>query len=396
MTKLNVIVVGGGIGGCAAALALTRAGHDVEVFERAAFHAEVGAGIQISPNASRLLHRYGLASALEAVAVKPGALVARRWDDGQLLAREELGPEMMEAFGAPHYHLHRADLLRTICAAIPPGRLHLEKRCIRIVDDGNRVRAEFEDGSTAEGDVIVGADGIHSMVRQHLHGEQPARFSHNIAFRGLAPAEKVAGLGLHRDVTNWMGPGGHFVHYFVSSGQYLNFVAVSEQSEWTGESWNDQADVAEIRERFSGWHHQVRTILDATETPFKWALFDRAPLPWWSKGRITLLGDACHPMLPYMAQGAAQAIEDGATLARCLSEHCGTVEDALAKYERIRMPRTTDVQSRSRKNARIFHLPDGADQKARDARMAARGRKKKKSPEMASRSDIFAYDAERI
>ena len=393
MSPLRVLIIGGGIGGSAAALAMLRAGHKVSVFEQVKAKSEVGAGIQISPNASRLLHRYGLSARLDEIAVRPQAVEARRWDDGNVLSSEPLGETVETAFGAPHYHVHRADLLKVITDAIPQGSLHEGKRCIGIVDNGNCVLAKFDDGSSAEGDVLVGADGIHSYVRKHLLGEEAPRFSGNIAFRGLVPRERIRHLDLKHNTTNWMGPGGHFIHYFVSSGRYLNFVAVSEQSEWRGESWNDRADVAEAISRYSGWNSQIHEILQASERIFKWALFDRAPLQSWTKGRVTLLGDACHPMLPYMAQGAAQAIEDGATLARCLAEEPVDTEAALRRYETIRLPRTSRVQAMARRNATVFHLPDGPEQQERDSKMASR-REKVKAQAPAGRGEIFAHDAE--
>jgi salicylate hydroxylase len=393
MSPLRVLIIGGGIGGGAAALAMLRAGHQVSVFEQVKAKSEIGAGIQISPNASRLLHRYGLSARLDSIAVRPQAVEARRWDDGKVLSSEPLGETVETAFGAPHYHVHRADLLKVITDAIPQKSLHEGKRCIGIVDDGSSVVAKFDDGSSAEGDVLVGADGIHSYVRKHLLGEEAPRFSGNIAFRGLVPRERIGHLGLKLNTTNWMGPGGHFVHYFVSSGRYLNFVAVSEQSEWRGESWNDRADVIEATGRYPGWNSQIHEILGAAERIFKWALFDRAPLQYWTKGRVTLLGDACHPMLPYMAQGAAQAIEDGATLARCLAEAPAGVELALQRYETIRLPRTSHIQAMAQRNATVFHLPDGPAQQERDSKMALR-REKAKAPAPAGRGGIFAHDAE--
>ena len=393
MSPLRVLIIGGGIGGSAAALAMLRAGHKVSVFEQVKAKSEVGAGIQISPNASRLLHRYGLSSRLDEVAVRPQAVEARRWNDGKVLASEPLGETVETAFGAPHYHIHRADLLKVITDAIPQESLHEGKRCIGIVDDGKCVLAKFDDGSSAEGDVLVGADGIHSYVRKHLFGDEAPRFSGNIAFRGLVPRDRVRHLDLKLNTTNWMGPGGHFIHYFVSSGRYLNFVAVSEQSEWRGESWNDRADVGEALSRYSGWNSQIHEILQASERIFKWALFDRAPLPKWTKGRLILLGDACHPMLPYMAQGAAQAIEDGATLARCLAEESLDTEGTLERYETIRIPRTSRVQAMARRNATVFHLYDGPEQQERDSKMALR-REKTKARAPAGRGEIFAHDAE--
>jgi len=333
MSGPRVAVIGGGIGGCSAALALQRAGCIVDVYEQVPVKGEVGAGIQISPNASRLLISYGLGQQLEAIAVRPSMTEARRWDDGRILSREQLGPAMERDFGAPYYHVHRADLLNIISDAIPQRSLHMGQRCVGLVQHDDRVELIFEGGSTVEADLVVGADGIHSAVRRELFGAEQPRFSGHVAYRGVVPVERIAHLGIERKSTNWMGPGGHFVHYFVSGGRYLNFVAVIEQAAWQRESWNDRGDVAEALQYYAGWHPQLHAILGAVDDIYKWALFDRNPLPAWTLGRVTLLGDACHPMLPYMAQGAAQAIEDGAVLAaclRCVPDH--SVEEALKRF----------------------------------------------------------------
>jgi salicylate hydroxylase len=268
--------------------------------------------------------------------------------------------------------MHRADLLAVLAAAIPADRLHLGHRLVAVAEAGDRVRPGFADGAEPELEVLVGADGIHSTVRGLLFGPEQPRFTGCVAYRGLIPADRIRELSIEVTTQIWMGPGGHFVHYYVSSGRLLNFVAVVERETWARESWTERGDVAEARAAFDRWHPQVRDILAAVDETFVWALFDRPPLPRWSSGRVTLLGDACHPMLPFMAQGAAQAIEDGATLAACLAEGDDPAS-ALRRYERLRLPRATRVQALSRDNKTRFHLPDGPEQRARDEAMAAGG-----------------------
>jgi salicylate hydroxylase len=369
-TRPSVGVVGAGIGGLSAALSLLRAGFDVHVFEGASALGEVGAGIQVSPNASRVLHGLGRAEGLARTGVKPLAFHQRRWDDGKTLLRSPLAEPLEAAFGFPHYQMHRADLLSVLADAVPAERIHLGYRLTGLVDRGDRVEARFANGASAEFDLLVGADGIHSTVRGELFGVESARFTGCVAYRGMVPAERLRALRLEVTAQVWMGPGRHFVHYFVRNRELVNVVAIVDQDTWTGESWTDRGDIAEARAAFDGWHPQVRQILGAVEETFTWALFDRAPLERWSVGRVTLLGDACHAMLPFMAQGAAQAIEDGATLAACLAEAGSDIPEALRRYERLRIPRTSRMQAMSAANKTRFHLPDGPAQEERDAQMA--------------------------
>jgi salicylate hydroxylase len=368
MTKVGVI--GGGIGGLSAALSLLRAGFDVHVYERAQVLGEVGAGVQVSPNASRILHGLGLADALARTGVKPLAWHQRRWDDGRTLLRTPLAEPLEARFGYPHYQMHRADLLDALAAAVPAQRVHLNHRLLDLTDHGDRVEARFANGERAEVDALVGADGIHSPVRAALFGPDRPRFTGCVAYRGLVPADRLRDLDLEVTAQIWLGPGQHFVHYFVRRQTLVNFVAVVERESWTRESWTDRGDLAEALAAFDGWHPQVRSMLRSVEETFIWALFDRAPLDRWSRGRVTLLGDACHPMLPFMAQGAAQAVEDGATLAACLTDANADVPTALDTYQRLRIPRTARLQGMSSANKTRFHLPDGPLQQSRDAEMA--------------------------
>jgi salicylate hydroxylase len=347
--EVSVCVVGGGIGGLTVALSLFRRGFDVQVYEQAAALGEVGAGVQVSPNASRVLHRLGLAEELAATGVKPVAWHQRRWDDGRTLLRSPLAEPLEATFGFPHYQLHRADLLAALAGALPAERVHLGHRLTGLTDRGDRVEARFANGASVEADVLVGADGIKSAVRGLLFGPEHPRFTGCVAYRGLVPAERLTDLQLEVTAQVWMGPGRHFVHYFVSGGGLVNFVAIIEQDTWTRESWTDRGDIADVLKAFEGWHPQVRTILASADETFIWALFDHVPLRRWSAGRVTLLGDACHAMLPFMAQGAAQAIEDGATLATCLAAATRDIPGALRHYEALRLPREAHPRALHRK-----------------------------------------------
>jgi salicylate hydroxylase len=372
VSDVSIAVVGAGIGGLSAALTLHRAGFDVHVYERARELSEVGAGIQISPNASRLLDRLGLSGDLAAMGVRPLAWHQRRWDDGRTLLLAPLGDAVAEAFGFPHYQMHRADLLAALRRQLPGDRIHVGHRLVDLGDRGDRVEARFENGERAEVDVLVGADGIHSTVRELLFGPQEASFTGCAAYRGLVPAERLRHLGLEVTAQVWMGPRRHFVHYYVQNRQLVNFVAVVEQDGWLRESWTDEGDLADALAEYEGWHPQVLEILGSVDATFIWALFDRPPLERWSEGRVTLLGDACHPMLPFMAQGAAQAIEDGAALAACLLQE-SAVPAALRRYEQVRLPRASRIQALSASNKTRFHLPDGPEQRARDEQMTGGG-----------------------
>jgi salicylate hydroxylase len=388
---LRIAVVGGGIGGLSAALSLLQAGFDVHVYEQARELSEIGAGIQISPNASRLLHRLGLKAAMDAAGVRPAGVHQRRWDDGRTLQRAPLGPEVEATFGAPYYHFHRADLANLLAAALPRERVHVGHRMVEIEDHGAKVQARFENGATAEADLLIGADGIHSRVRHLLFGPERPRFTGCVAWRGLVPAERIADLGIEVASHNWMGPSAHCVHYWVSAKRLMNVVCVVEHGTWTGESWTDKGSVADVLARYEGWHPIVRGLIGAFPETFIWALHDRPELPHWTKGRVALLGDACHPMLPMMAQGAAQSIEDGAALAALLRAMPDDVPGALQRYEAVRKPRATRLQEASAANRKRFHLHDGPEQQKRDALMANSGDRS-----MANIGWLYGHDAAEV
>ena len=389
---LRIAVIGGGIGGLTAALSLRQAGFEVDVYEQAPELTQIGGGINMGPNAVRILRRLGLTAGLAREGVRPFFTHQRRWQDGRTLQRAPLNPLCEELYGAPHITIHRADLLDVIASGFPAERIHLAHRLISLEDKGDYTEAWFENGVRVTADILIGADGIHSAVRAALFGEEAPVFAGCVAYRGLVPAERIADLGLEIGSQSWVGPGAHFVHYFVSRGRLLNFVGWTEHDEWNREDWTDRATVARGLAAFEGWHPQVRRIIAAADTCFIWALFDRGPLPRWSVGRTTLLGDACHPMYPFMGQGAAQAIEDGAVLAACLLA-AGNADPAvtLRHYERLRLPRVTRLQDMSRANKTRFHMHDGPAQKARDAAWATAG---DRSPDALRW--LYDFDAGRV
>jgi salicylate hydroxylase len=383
----KIAVIGGGLGGLTAALALHRAGFDVAVYEQAVELNEVGGGINMGPNAARILYRLGLGDQLDRGAVRPASAHVRRWDDGRTLQKAPLNPRCVELYGAPHLTAHRADLQRIIASGLPRERIHLGHRLTGFSDNGGRVEADFANGNRIAADILVGADGIHSTVRTLLFGTADPNFAGCVAYRGLVPVERIADLDLEPGNQSWLGPGGHLVHYFVSGGGLLNFVGWTEHDSWNGEDWTDRATIDRALTAFAGWHPQVRRIIGEAGTCFIWALFDRDPLPRWSVGRVTLLGDACHPMYPFMGQGAAQAIEDGACLAALLAQGGDPVE-TLHRYQQLRLPRVTRLQEMSRANKHRYHMPDGPEQEARDAAMVAQ---RERSPE--TMKWLFGFDA---
>ena len=360
---MNVLIAGGGIGGLTAALCLAQVGHRVSVLEQASEFGEIGAGIQLSPNCTRVLHHLGLAADLEACAFLPEGTQFRHWRSGKVISQRPLGQVAVQRYGAPYYHIHRGDLLRVLVTAARQQAgisLHLNERVESVQQDVDGVAVNTQQGHY-QADLLVGADGIHSVVRGYLWGEAKPTFTGNVAWRALVPTNALP-EGLVRPMsTAWWGPHKHFVHYYVRQGEYVNCVCVVEKAGWEVESWTEPGDYDELKSDFAGWHSDIQTLIESADRSslFKWALFDRPPMSAWGQGRITLLGDACHPTLPFMAQGAAMAIEDGAVLAGCLPSPQTSVVDlevALQRYETLRKPRTAGIQNGSRRNARIFHM----------------------------------------
>ena len=366
---MRVAIIGGGLGGLAAALFLRKAGIEATVYEQASELREVGAGIVVSPNMVRPLERLGLGNALAKIGVKLEAgWEFRRWEDGRVLFVQPMGEECLRLYGAHCYVAHRGDLLRLLLSELPESGVKLNHRCVTVTPDGEM---HFEDKSRIKADVIVGADGIHSIVREKVEPDIEARFSGLCAFRCLVPAERAPEMARRPVQTLWLGPGHHFVHYPISAGQLVNVVAIGPAREWRTESWSAEGKIEDMAREFAGWDARVRQLIASATDTKRWALYDRSPLERWTSGRVTLLGDAAHAMLPFYGQGAAQAIEDAEALALCLAESsAGSAEQALVRYEQLRKPRANEVLLMSRGREIRNHLADGPEQEARDAELA--------------------------
>ena len=348
---LSIAIVGAGIGGLAAAATLRSAGHDVALFEQAQAFARIGAGIQQSPNAVKVLRVLGLETRLRDRAFRPNSSLNRKHDSGEITWERMLGTEVEAKFGAPYFYMHRGDLHEALAGIVPDEIVHREKKLIAIQQHVDDIRLEFADGTEALADLAIGADGVHSIVRKTLWGTEAPRFTGRVAYRTTFPAALMNGATIDGSA-KWWGPDRHIVMYYVTPQRdEIYFVTSTPEPEFQVESWSAKGDLEVLRQAYKEFHPQVRTVLEACPDVHKWALFERDPMPQWRKGKITLLGDACHPMTPYMAQGAATAIEDAAVIARCLDGvRRDGVEAALQRYEDHRKPRTARIQQISRLN----------------------------------------------
>jgi salicylate hydroxylase len=376
---VTAIVVGAGIGGLAAALSLCRAGCRVTVVEQTSRFAEAGAGIQLAPNATRALRRLGLLDAVAAHAARPSHMSFRTWSDGTEICRYTLGRAAEDEFGAPYLQVHRADLHHALAAAVPPGSVHLNTTAVGIDQDDESAGVTTASGEHLSADLVVAADGVRSAACQRLFGADEAVFSGTAAYRALLPADAVTHLDLP-PFGVWLGPDRHFVHYWVRRGELLNVVAVFRTGA-AQESWTAQAEPGEQTNEFTGWNSRVLTILERTGQVFRYGLHARAPLARWNTGRVTLLGDSAHAMVPFTAQGAAQAIMDAAVLGDAVA---GTtpagIPAALDTYVRRRLATATSAQTGSARAGEDFHLPDGPEARARNARMAAQAAENRFGP----------------
>ena len=368
----RVAIIGGGIAGLAAAVALHRRSVEVTVYEQAGELSEIGAGVQMTPNAMNALRSLGLEESAMGVAFEPETQVLRSWKSGRVIYRAPIREVFRERFGAPLCSFHRADLLAVLAAPLPDSAIRLDARCVAIETKGASAAAHFVDGTSIEADIVVGADGIHSLVRASLFGEDSPHFTGCMCWRGLVPVERIPAGLIEPSSSNWMGPNGHVVHYYVRRGEMVNFVAIHDTDQWTEESWIREADRGELMATYASWDDRLLRLFECSDRYFKWGLFDREPLPQWVKGRVTLLGDSAHAMLPFLAQGAAMGIEDACALAQLVSRLPDDLDEALRRYEELRVPRTRRAVLGSRERAKLNHLPSRWARFKRDAEYLAR------------------------
>jgi len=359
---LKVLIAGGGIAGLTTALACLKAGFTVHVFERASELSEIGAGIQIGPNAARVMHALGLETALGEVGSFPALQEMRLGRSNTNIFRSPLGDAAIEKYGAPYYLLHRADLITILgetLEARSPGALMLGKTVSSYENNPSGATLVFEDGSKAHGDVVIAADGIHSTLRAAMMGAEEPRFTGNIVWRAMIPASDRLRKLIPDSMCIWVGPEKHCVTYWLRGGQMINFVGAVERDDWTEESWNSAGEKADFAADFRGWSAPITAAVEESRQCSRWALFDRDPQPRWVDGNVVLVGDACHPMLPFLAQGAAMAIEDAWVLVAMLEDMPSDIPAALKRYEDLRLPRTAKVQSAARARMHSNHHRSG-------------------------------------
>ncbi|MEZ5594783.1 MAG: FAD-dependent monooxygenase [Pseudomonadales bacterium] len=391
---MKAVIIGAGIGGCALARAFDRLGIDYVLLEQAAAFSEVGAGIQLSPNGVRVLDYLGLHAALAGFCCEPDFHKYNVWDTGETILRTPLMPRVRETYGYAYYHAHRADLIGALTGGLDTDRLRLGLRVKRVGQEGATAWAECESGERFTGDVLIGADGVHSIVREQHFSPEPPRASGYVTWRGVVPAERIADLAIPVSAYVDMGPRLSFVYYYVSGGRRFNWLALGRTNDQKRESWSQTASRDEVIAAFDGWYDRPRRIIEATDETFVTALHDRNPLDRWTAGRIALLGDAAHAMLPYHAQGAVQSLEDAWVLARLL-ERCGDdVDSGLARYEALRRDRANLIVQQSRNAEGWYHVDDPAEMAARNARFR-RTNERLQGGFSPQQHWLYSYDADR-
>lgn len=368
-TGLRVAVVGAGVCGLALAVLLRRRGVHCDIYEKSTALGAVGAGIQLSSNGARVLRDLGAEEPLRRRGITANSIESRRWSDGALLSRVPLGDACTDRFGAPYHLVHRADLQSCLMDLLPPGGLFLGRTVDAVTDHGDHAGLRFTDGTTVTADVVIGADGVHSAVRATVLEDRPVYSGYSV-YRGLVPACSVPSFTRDPRVVFWFGPDRHVTCYPVSSGRTVHFSAVCADPYGGTGPRSAVAGTGALMAEFTGWHQDVRRVLGAADSVTRWGLFDRDLPERYATGRVALTGDAAHPLLPFLSQGAGQALEDAVVLADVLTSHGDDVPGALRAYEAARMPRTAEVHRQSRLRAGTFHLPDGPEQTARDAQWA--------------------------
>lgn len=364
----TIVIAGAGLGGLTAAACLLTRGFRVKVLEQASALGEVGAGVQTSANAVKVLDSLGLRAELERVVVRPRAFEYRRFDSGELLHRIPLGEAHEARFGAPYFHIHRADLHEILARkvrSLDPDCIRLNAKATGFTERADSISLDLADGTSVTGDVLVGADGIRSAVRMQIVGPDQPVYTGDIAWRAVVPADRLPAGLIDVVSTVWCGPGRHAVTYYLRAGRLLNFVGLVERERGEEESWTLRRPWAELKADYAGWHPAIQALIDAVDRDacFRWALNNRVPVSNWSTARATLMGDAAHPTLPYMASGAVMAIEDAAVLARCL-DGGEPVPAALQRYQRNRLERTARVVNGSTAARSLYRIPDLAAMRA--------------------------------
>jgi salicylate hydroxylase len=391
----RVAIIGGGIGGLTAANALLRAGLEVSVYEAAGELKEIGAGVALQANAMRVLKFIGVEEAARKLAGKTDYAVTKDGLTGRIISKTSRARQV-ELLGIEPATMHRADMLDVLAAALPDEITSLGKRCTGVESGESSAVARFADGTEVEADVIIGADGIHSATRTALFGPDAPKFTGKICYRSVIPTAKVR-AGALADVAadngQWLGPHGTIVLYPLRGEELINVVCHYDDDTYRHESWVTECPRDEVLARYAGWHDSLLRLFEAGDTWYKWALYDRDPIPQWTKGRVTLLGDAAHPMLPYLGQGACQALEDGAVLANAMAASPADPVAALANYERIRRPRASQVVLTARARGVSNHLPSRWAALRRDAVIAARKRLNRRDPEGRGAAWLAEYDA---
>jgi salicylate hydroxylase len=367
--KPHILIAGGGIGGMCAAAALLQRGFTVDVFEQADELREIGAGIQISPNGNRALDSVGAFDWLRQQSCKAERKEVRLWNSGKTWKLFDLGPLAVERYGYPYLTVYRPDLLKSVTDAVmrlDPKAIHLNSKCAGYEEKNGRVHLKLENGAIIEGDALIGCDGVNSMVRRCAVNDAPPRFPNMMIWRGVIPLQALPERMQASMAVNWIGPNGHCVHYPLRDGEIMNLAATIEKPEWDEAAWMAEGRKAQCHEDYAGWHDDVHTLIDAAPRLLKWAYLVRKPLNHYTYGRATLLGDACHPTLPFLAQGAVMALEDGVVLARCLDKY-DDVPTALMAYERARLERDNKMVQGSTDMVTRFHNPDYRDPVKADA-----------------------------